>query len=54
MHFDKDYREHYDQIDAHALEKLIEEKLIPREGEDAMDDDARHLLAKKFRFKILT
>lgn len=54
IQFDKDYREHYEQADAHALEKRVEEKLIPKEGEEALDDDAKALLAKKHRFKLLT
>lgn len=51
---DKDYKEHYEPVDAQALEKKIEEKLVPKEGEEPMDDEAKQLLARKHRFKILT
>ena len=54
IQFDKDYREHYEQTDAHALEKRVEEKLVPKEGEEVLDDDAKALLAKKHRFKLQT
>jgi hypothetical protein len=27
---------------------------VPKEGEEPMDDDTKHLLAKKLRFKLLT
>jgi hypothetical protein len=52
--FDKDYRENYEQIDAQAMEKLIEDKLVPKEGEEALDEDGRQLLARKHRFKLMT
>lgn len=38
---DRDYKEHYEQVDLQTLEKKIEEKLVPKEGDEPLDDDAK-------------
>ena len=39
--YDREYKEHREQVDAQALEKRIEEKLVPKEGEEPMDEDTK-------------
>ena len=39
---DKEYKENHEAIDAQALEKQVEEALIPKEGEEVLDEDAKH------------
>jgi hypothetical protein len=36
------------------MEKQIEEELMPKEGEDPVDDDTKQLMARKLRFQITT
>lgn len=36
------------------MEKIIEEKLQPKEGDDPLDDEAKQLMARKLRFKLMT
>lgn len=36
------------------MEKKVEEKLVPKEGEEPMDEETKQLMARKLRFKILT
>lgn len=47
---DKEYREQYEQVDAMTLEKQIEDELMPKEGEEPIDEDTRNLMARKLRF----
>jgi len=54
IHFDKHYKEHCEAADNQELEKLIEEELIPKEGEDPLDEETKAALQKKLRFKYLT
>lgn len=54
MHQDKEYKELHEALDAQALEKLIEEHFIPKEGEDPIDEETKQVLARKLRFNILT
>ena len=39
---DKEYKENHEAIDAQALEKQVEEAFIPKEGEEVLDEDAKH------------
>jgi len=41
INFDKDYKEHYEAVDQQALERLVDEELVPKEGEDAPDEDTK-------------
>ncbi len=54
IQFDKEYKEHYEAVDHQALERVVEEELLPKEGEDAVDEDTKQILAKKLRFQIMT
>jgi hypothetical protein len=41
-------------LDNQYLEKQVDEALQPKEGEDALDEEARLYHARKIRFQILT
>ena len=51
---DKEYKENHEALDAQALEKQIDEALIAKEGEEPLDEEAKHYAARKLRFQILT
>jgi hypothetical protein len=54
IQFDKEYKEHHEQVDALAMEKQIEDELQPKEGEEPIDEDTKQLMARKLRFKLMT
>ncbi len=51
---DKEYKENHEALDHQALEKQVDEALIPKEGEEALDDEAKQYHARKLKFQILT
>lgn len=38
---DKEYKENHEALDHIALEKQVDEALLPKEGEEALDDEAK-------------
>jgi hypothetical protein len=54
IHRDREYKEQHEALDNQALEKQIDEALIPKEGEEVLDEDAKGFLARKLKFQILT
>lgn len=54
IHFDKDYKEHFEIVDQQELEKMVEENCAPKEGDDPLDEEAKAQLQRKIRFKLLT
>lgn len=51
---DQEYKQQKDALDNQDLEKKIEESIIPKEGEDPMDDDTKVLTQRKVRHRLMT
>jgi hypothetical protein len=51
---DKEYKEHFEAYDNGEMEKLCEEVLLPKEGEEPMDEDTKILVQRKLRYKLMT
>ena len=51
---DKEYKEHYENFDHQEMEKQIEEAIVPKEGEEPMDDETKQLIQRKLRFKLMS
>ena len=54
MAYDREYKEHFEHHDLADLERLIEEAMLPKEGEEVVLDEEQKMAAqRKIRFKIL-
>jgi hypothetical protein len=38
---DKEYKEHYEAIDNQELDKLVDEVIVVKEGEETLDENAK-------------
>jgi len=54
INFDKDYRENYEPLDLLAMDKFVDDELVPKEGEEPLDDDTKQLMGRKLRFQQMT
>ena len=51
---DAEYKKTKEPHDNADLEKKVEESILPREGEDPLEDDVKAITQKKTRFKLMT
>ena len=43
-----------ESLDLQEIDRRIEESVLPKEGEDPLDDDTKVMMQKKTRFQIFT
>jgi hypothetical protein len=51
---DQDYKANKELADTQELDKKIEESIVPKEGEDPIDEETKVFMQKKFRHKLIT
>ncbi len=54
MEHDKEYKENHENIDVNELDKQVEDAFVPKEGEEAMDEELKIMMQKRLRYKLWT
>jgi hypothetical protein len=51
---DREYKEQFENQDLQELDRKVEHALVPKEGEEPIDEEVRNHKAKKLRLELLT